>query len=164
MFMQNRNKIIIIAAIVLVLLIVLWANSPRQPANTNTTIQQEDLTKASDEVRVVNTPTDEIVKEFPLAFPFEENFTSSNSFKYVPAQSLEQQSTLEYTSQKTLAQNRTAFTNYLQTAGFEILNKIESSDELFYYATKDNNDLTISVRLDDNGLKVGLSYLKRPAN
>jgi len=44
---------------------------------------------------------------------------------------------------------------------FSIINRVDESDFAFFYATKDGNDLSISIEEQGGTVKISASYLKR---
>jgi hypothetical protein len=116
-------------------------------------------TNGSDKEMVIQQEPAELMKVFPAGFPFEQGAQSTGSYQFIPAKSRGQQSTLTYISKKTLAENAQIFKTYLEKEGFKVTNKTEQKDLDFYYAAKDNKDLSILVQQKDNQVTVSVSYL-----
>jgi hypothetical protein len=152
--------VVVLAAIVLVGILVF--SGPKGNTNAPANTQQNSSQSSTNTTPQVTqqTPTT-VVSAFPAGFPVEAAAQNTASYKYVPAASSQQQSTLEYISQKTVAQNQKTFLDYLNANGFKIGNKVEKSDMVFYYATKDNNDLSITITKSGSDVKVSASYLKK---
>lgn len=162
----NMKKTAIIVVIIAAALVglMIFSKSNQQPGAKKTQTEAErkaDLTKPYETERMVKEEAQVLLTGFPQGFPVEAGSQSSESFKYVPAQSVEQQSTVVYASKKTLAENGKTFRDYMASAGFEIINKDERDDGLFYYATKDNNDLSIKIDEKNGQVSVSATYLKR---
>ncbi len=128
-------------------------------------LQQEpapvDLTQMADTPRLVRGEVKGVITAFPEGFPAEQGALHLDGYQYVPARSLELQSTVSYISQKTLAENGELMRDYLAAAGFEITNRVEKPGLLFYYATRGENDLSIQIAEDNNQVILSASYLKR---
>lgn len=159
---MSKNSLVAVIVIVLLLVGVIIFNA-RQPFSqpSSQTPSSEDLSKPSSQERVIQAEAPSLLSGFPAGFPKEEEVNYPQSYKYIPANSLEQQSTVEYVSQKTLAENGKTFRDYLASAGFNVSNKNETANLLFYYATKDNNDLSIRIEQKNGQVTVSASYLKR---
>ena len=130
-------------------------NAPGSGANS------ADQQKIVDKARVEKQSAATVLSAFPPGFPAEAGIESSAGYKYIPAKSTEQQSTLEYSSRITFAQNKKIFKDYLTSADWTITNKVEESNLAFYYGTKNNNDLSVKIKQMDNDVTVSVSYLKR---
>ena len=122
-------------------------------------VSKEDMTPQNTE-RVIQADTKTVLSGFPDGFPAEKE-TAENSYRYIPANSTEQQYTLQYESQKTLAENEKIFKDYFTSAGFQIVNKQESATDAFYYGTRDNSDLSILISSRDGKISISASYLAR---
>lgn len=120
-----------------------------------------DLTKPYQEVRVVKEDTKSVLSAFPAGFPAEAGVENKDSFKYVPANSTQQQSTVEYVSSQSLAENTKAFSTYLTANGYTITNKLEQGSLVFYYGTKADSDLSVKLEDKDGKVLVTASYLKK---
>ncbi len=112
--------------------------------------------------KIISQDPDLVLAAFPPGFPVEEGVKATEGFKYVPANSQETQSTLEYVSQKTVSQNSQIFRKFLADNNYQIVNKLEKPDLVFYYAQKDGNDLSLKIqKLEAAEIKVSVSYLER---
>lgn len=113
--------------------------------------------------------TEQIIKQnvqttlsaFPGGFPAEEGIANSSGYKYIPANSLNEQSTLEYVSAKSLTENKQIFTEFLTKNGFEIVNRIDQPNLVFLYAKKEQNDLSVKIEARNQQIMVSANYLKR---
>jgi len=155
------KKAEIIAIVVVVLVIALVWLGRTQFGVAPEPKPGEDLSKPADQERVVKEDAEVILSAFPSGFPVEAGAQTSDSYKYIPAKSLEQQSTLEYVSQKSLTENAKIFRDYLSKAGFQISNKTELPDLMFYYAQKGTEDLSVKIKTQDEKVSVSASYLRR---
>ena|SRR3989344_4101345 len=156
---MNKNILIIIVVLVLILLGAIWFRSNDGMDSDTQTATNEETPQPTE--RVMQSDAKTTLSAFPDGFPVESGISQSSGFKYIPANSLEQQSTVEYVSQKSLAENQTAFKAYLEASGFKTVNEAEDAQSAFYYATKDNNDLSVRIILKDGTVTVTASYLKR---
>lgn len=157
-----KKNAIIITALIIVVAVVVYVLATRKSSNIpgpgeNSANQQ----KIADKARVEKQPVATVLTAFPPEFPAEAGMESSAAYKYIPAKSAEQQSTLEYSSRKTFAENKKIFKDYLTSSGYAITNKVEESNLAFYYGTKNNNDLSVKIKQMDNVVAVSVSYLKR---
>lgn len=158
---EETKKTALITAAVAVAILVVWLLSGGTKMSPNGgSGAKNDLSKPSEKERVVRQEAAVSITAFPSGFPVGAGAAGSG-FKYVPANSTEQQSTLEYVSAKSLKENETIFKDYLAASSFKIVNKLEDSKSAFYYATKDNNDLSIRIAQSDGQVTVTASYLKR---
>lgn len=155
---MKRNEIIAIVAVVVVAGLVWLGNSQfgKKPQ------LEDDLQKTVPEARVIKQDAQTTLSAFPAGFPVEEGAQNTDSYKYIPASSLEQQSTLDYVSKKSLADNARIFRDYLSKSGFAISNRVEEPDLVFYYATKGAEDLSIKIKISqEQEVSVSASYLRR---
>lgn len=135
-----------------------------QPLPVETPAPVPEQPKAEPETPTAHVVAQEapaVLAAFPTGFPAEAGIENSRGYKFIPANSTNQQTTLDYISQKSLAENTEIFTNYLAQNGFSIVNKVELPNLVFLYATKDNNDL--SLKMDEQGgiVTVSATYLTR---
>lgn len=158
---MKKNTLILVVALVAVLIVALLVAQQRPSDNRKRDNKTTDLNTPADKDRVVKGDLQSILKAFPESFPVEAGAQQKDSFKYIPANSLEQQSTVEYVSQKSLAENGKIFREYLNSASFKIINKIEKPNLLFYYATREGNDLSVKIEAINQGVIVSATYLKR---
>ncbi|OGE78953.1 MAG: hypothetical protein A2751_00215 [Candidatus Doudnabacteria bacterium RIFCSPHIGHO2_01_FULL_46_14] len=160
---MKRNTLIILALAVAVLIILLFiaANKSDKGSQPVSVSKKDNLDQPYETERVVKQNTEASLSAFPQGFPVEAGAQAGDSYKYVPANSVEQQSTVQYTSNKSLEENGKIFRDYLAAAGFTIVNKLERADKLFYYASKDNNDLSVTISSIDGAVTVSATYLKR---
>lgn len=156
---MKKEVLLLVVGLVVILVVAILVTSPRQSPTPS--VLEDQSQAVSPEERVIKQEASQVMSAFPAGFPFEEEMTSSDSYKYIPANSKEQQSTINYVSQKTLAENAKIFKAYLEEAGFKITNKVEEKSQYFYYAAKDNSDLSILVQQKNDQVTVSLSYLKR---
>ena|SRR3990167_11134161 len=159
-----RKSLLTFLAVIVVGLLIALIVSERGPETATDQEEQkttEEEIQVQDTERVIEQESETTLSAFPEGFPVEAAASNSSGFKYIPANSVSQQSTVEYVSQMTLAENGKTFKDYLAAAGYEMVNKLEEADILFYYATKDNNDLSIKIDSKDNVVTVSASYLKR---
>lgn len=153
--MQNKLiTIITLLAAALLLVVIFQKPSSKQPHSTITDSGEPQQTE-----RVLGQDPSVVLAAFPPGFPAEAG--QSTGMKYLPANSTEQQHTLEYESVKTVASNQEIFSKYFTSPGFTILNEDVKSDSVFYYATKDGNDLSVRIWSEQGKVKVTASYLKR---
>jgi hypothetical protein len=158
--MKKENLILIAVAVVLLGAVLFWSSRDSGPGGSENDTPV-DMTKPSDEARVIKQDLEAVLSGFPEGFPVEPGAYNTDSFQYVPANSLEQQSTVQYISKKTLRENEFIFSEFLEEAGFEIANELIETNEVFLYATKDSNDLSIKIDEADGVVKVVASYLKK---
>ena len=157
----------ILVVVVVVVFAVVNSSSRQNGALTNKgqqkTMPVPEAPKVSDVAQVKKETSTEALAAFPAGFPVEAGAQSGNSYKYIPAKTTVEQSTVEYVSQKTLAQNGEIFRNYLAQAGFTIANKTEQTNWLFYYGTKGKEILSINLKADASGkVTVSASYVVMP--
>ncbi|HYV33811.1 MAG TPA: hypothetical protein VE973_03105 [Candidatus Limnocylindria bacterium] len=148
---------IIIVIILLVVAVVFLIPSKQNPT-TNSVVKTSTSTP-KETLQVTPAETKEVVKDFPAGFPIEAGATSDSGFTYVPANTLSKQSSVIYTSNKTLAENGKIFKDYMDVMGYKIINKVETSQNLFYYGTKDNASLSILIEKQDKNVKITATYL-----
>ena len=152
---MKKNVIIaavLILAVAITVVLVQQTKKPKPP----------EVAKTNDnEPQVIKEDAAAILKALPQDLPIEEGLTATDSYKYIPAQSKEQQSTLEYISKKSFTENVKVFKDYLASKKYNISNKTEQPNLAFFYGTKDNNDLLIKIENKDNQVNVSISYLKR---
>ena len=161
---MRKNIFAIVAVIVLGLVgILVYSGRTRtSESGTSSTVKQDDSQPKETPVKVINQEAKITLSAFPEGFPTEKDALRGDSFKYIPANSQEQQSSLVYQSQKTLAANEKIFKEFFAKAGFKIVNQQETKTEAFYYTTLDNNDLSVQIKDQQNVVTVTASYLKRP--
>lgn len=102
-----------------------------------------------------------ILAAFPSGFPVEAQAIALKSYRLIPANSLENQYTLEYLSRLTAADNSRMFKAYLRDAGFSLTGSTDQTNQTFLYATKDRNDLSIVIVKQNDQVRVTASYLIR---
>lgn len=155
----SKNVLYLLVGIVVLLLlvVVLGQRGVRGPGQED----EEGLSRPSALERTINQDARTLLQSFPADFPREEGVRYLNSFIYVPANSVEQQLTLEYVSGKSLAENFLSFKNFLAAQGYTITNEISEGDRGFYYANKAGNDLILKFDLENNQVKVNATYVKR---
>ncbi len=158
--MHTKKLLITLIGIIAVLVVVVGLSRNKAP---NLSEQESDTTlnTPTAEPRVVKTESTVIAKEFPEGFPVEVTAQGSEGYTYIPANSVEQQSTLEFTSQKSVEENGKIYFDFINISGFKIVNSVEKKDLVFFYATKDENDLSITIKQGIGGTIVSVSYLKR---
>lgn len=156
--MRKQILISILAVFVIVLVLIIGFYKPFQPSPSQSN-PEDDLTRPFPTQRVLNQETKNTLTVFPAGFPMEGQFTKS--FKYIPANSLLQQSTVEYESQATMAENQTIFLKYLADSGFQIANKTEEQNITFYYASKADADLSVMLKDQNGKIFVTASYLQK---
>lgn len=160
--MKRNTIIIVVLAVAAAVIWLIVAGNKGNEASTPAPInKKDDLAQPYETERVVKQNTQAILSAFPDGFPVEAGVESTNSYKYVPANSTEQQSTIEYTSQKSLADNGKIFKDFLTASGFEIINEQTQGKNVFYYGKKDTSDLSILIRELTDSVTVSASYLKR---
>ena len=153
--MEKSHKEIIGAVVVLVIIalfVVFFSGS---------FFGGDRLDVPSEELRVVNQNSGRNLEAFPEGFPVEDGVEFHESFKYVPANSRDQQSTLAYLSSRTLSENASIFENFFSSNGFEVMNEVEDDGMHFYYARKGNDDLPIRLEDKSGRVLVEVSYLER---
>ena len=150
-----------IAAIAIILAIAALAWLGGRQLSFRPGEQGSDSLKPAKEVRVMKEDPGKTLAAFPAGFPAEAGAQGSGAYKYIPANSIEQQSTVEYVSQKTLTENAEAFLGYFNKAGFTVTNKSENSDLVFYYAQKGSEDMSVTIKRTDGKVSVSASYLTR---
>lgn len=164
---MKRNIIIVLALVVaLVVVALVMAGNKKGDSGTKDPAvlekqRKEDLSKPYETERIIKQNTQASLTAFPEGFPLEDGARAGESFKYVPANSTAQQSTVQYVSNKSLAENGRIFKDYLDSSGFDTVNDLENDARIFYYATKDNDDLSISIESRNNTVTVSASYLNR---
>lgn len=151
--------IVILAVVVVIAVALKGGKRGGQQAGNNK--QSADLSKPAPKERVVKQEAAATLAAFPQGFPVEEAAQTSDSFKYVPANSTEQQSTVEYVSLKSLAENGKSFKDFMDKNGYKISNKVEQDNLLFYYGSKDSNDLSVKIQSAEGKVTVSASFLKR---
>ena len=87
--------------IVLLLSVIFYSSYTPQPGIEID--QKGDLTKTSPTERVIKHDIDVVLAAFPAGFPAGSEIQQASAYKYIPADSLEQQATIEYTSQRSFA-------------------------------------------------------------
>ena len=153
---KNVVVIIILILAVAIVVVLMQKNKKTAPPKGPATAQQDP-----NKPKVIKQGTTAILGTFPADLPIEKDITTTDSYKYIPAKSTEQQTTLEYVSKKSFAENVKIFSGYLASAGYKITNKTEKPTWEFLYGTKDNNDLAIRIEKQGEQAKVSVSYLKR---
>lgn len=157
----SKNLILAIVGVAVVLGILIFYSGNKQPGPATTANPATDLTRKSDKPRVVHADVKGILMTFPADFPVEAGAETTTGYKYVPANSLQQQSTLEYVSKKSLAENGKIFTSYFRKAAFKISNKVEQPSLLIYYGTKDQSVLTVKIQGLSGKVMVSASYVAK---
>ena len=110
--------------------------------------------------RVLAQNADLTSSAFPSGFPTEAG-ASASSYKYIPANSTEQQFTVQWGSKKSMGENAKIFSDYFTAAGFNVVNKATPPDQVFYYATRDNDVLSVLVQRTSGTSQVSATYLLR---
>lgn len=110
---------------------------------------------------IVEVSPEEIISDFPLGLPVETGGQARASYRFIPADSSERQSTISYVSGKTFEENSDIFEKFLLDANYDILNEIDETSLRFFYAQKDSTDLLIGIEEKENGVLIDISYLKR---
>lgn len=113
----------------------------------------------SDEVEITEEDPEENVADFPEGFPLEDGVSFDESFKYVPVDSNQQQSTLSYSSNLSLEENMEIFEEFFANNGFRIVNQINQENMAFYYGEKDGNSFSLILEDKDGKVSVSASYL-----
>ncbi len=160
---SNQNihwKTIGLGVLFIAAIIIIWSVAGNQGAQPTQTLTNQN-TANTEGPQVVKIKAATLLADFPQDFPMESGVENTESYKYLPAKSTEEQSTLEYVSKKSFRENKTIFTEYLDKAGFKISNRDERTGFAFYYATKDNNDLSIKIVERQGQVTVTASFLKR---
>lgn len=146
-----------VVVIILAILVSRRPNAPGQQPGAETG-KSEQTSKTE---RVVKEDAKVTLAAFPEGFPVEAGASSTSGYKYIPANSASQQSTLEYVSQKSLAVNKQIFSDFLGKNGFAVVNKVEQPAFVFFYATKNQNDLSIKIEEKNKQVTVSATYLVR---
>lgn len=157
---KNALLILGLAAVALVIFFIVSGRQAGLPGQ-KVLKPEEDFSKPYKEERVVKQEAQATLSAFPEGFPVEAGAQNTGSYKYVPALSLEQQSTIEYVSKKSLTDNAKIFKDFLTLKGYTISNEVSEKGLGFYYATKDNNDLSIKIEEKNGQVTVSASYLRR---
>jgi hypothetical protein len=158
---MKKNVLLGIVVAVLGLAAVVWFVQPtlNQPPEIKIPVKP-DITPQETERLAEEGPAD-VLNAFPSGFPAELDRVS-NSYKYIAPHSEELQATLAYTSGKSLADNKRIFADYLAAGGFTIVNSRDEQGLAFFYATRDNDDLSILIQENQNGeVSVSASFLAR---
>ena len=155
---RAKQKGIIWGAAAIVLLLVL-AFVFSQTGNDSNTPDGNNVNQSS-EPQISEQSAEETLSAFPEGFPIEAGGGESG-YRYVPANSSQQQSTIEYVSTQTFSQTAAVFENYLEENEFSIINRVDEPDFAFFYATKDGNGLSITLQEIDGETKVSVSYLRK---
>lgn len=156
-----KNLVFAIGAVAVVLGILIFYSGDNQFGQKPSVNPEADLTHKFAKPRVLHSDVKGVITSFPADFPLEAGVKISQSYKYVPANSLQQQATLDYLSKKTLAENGKIFTAYLKKSGYQMLNTMEKPNLLFRYGTKDGSDLSIRLAKAGDQVLVSASYLRR---
>ncbi len=150
--MNYRNIIIVIISIIVLVVGTLFLykqNISKVPApvleKTDVIIKEPQRTDFG-----TNVPTD-----FPTNIPIENGakFEQSYSLNYVG----QKQMTIVFDSAKTVKENYTLYTDFLEKQNWSIVNKYESDNVSSLYGTKWNNDMSITITRD----QVSISVLKK---
>lgn len=161
---MNKKYFILVALVAVILVAVIVFNqqgqTPSEQASISSDNENEEI-QISDTEKVTQKEPSDLMKKFPAGFPFEEGVENQSGYQFIPAKSTDQQNTLTYTSKLTLKENAVIFKKFLDDNDFEISNKVEETNQYFYYATKDNNDLSILVQENLEQVTVSVSYLVR---
>ncbi len=157
---KNKSIALGVLALLVVLLVLIVASSKQEYSKAPGETQQ-DLSKISPEVRVVEGDQRSILSSFPAGFPVEQQWNFLKGYRTIPANALESQYTVEYISNLSVSENAKIFKNYLQNAGFQISSAVQQSNHVSYYATKDNNDLSVVIVKQNDQVTVTASYLVR---
>ena len=162
--METKQKQIlwgVVAAVIVVVLVFVFSGGGSDSDSGSQTTDQAELVQPAEEQRIIQQTDEQVLADFPEGFPVEEGAQNTNSFKFIPANSLEEQSTMSYTSQRTLDENAIIFKSFMDENGFEIINEETDEDFRFFYATKDGNDLSVTIEELVGQVQVSVSYLQR---
>lgn len=142
----------IFALVVLVLILLLLSGGGflSRIRETNQIDPKDDLTQPYSEERQFEEPASELVTDFPSGFPFEQGVEFSQAYKYIPANSLEQQSTLSYISELSLQDNVDRFEQFFEDNQYDIITDDFSDGVQFYFATKPENDISILLETSNS--------------
>ncbi|MCR4274582.1 MAG: hypothetical protein NUW02_00820 [Candidatus Campbellbacteria bacterium] len=105
----------------------------------------------------------QIIAGFPQELLPEEGVTIGTSAKLTYTNRNEQLPTVEYVSAKTLEENIALFKNLLTTQGWTIVKEATPTENPVtnFYATKDGNDVNITLSSGATGVKVHIAYVAR---
>jgi hypothetical protein len=112
-----------------------------------------------DEADITVEDPEENAADFPEEFPLEAGVSFAESFKYVPVDSNQQQSTLSYSSNLSLEENIEIFEKFLADNEFNIINQVNEENMAFYYGEKNGNSFSLILEDKDGEVLVSASYL-----
>lgn len=158
---MQKNTIVTVIVLLIILGAILVFSQKNQTPPTPASNPLADLTKVASQARTLHADVKGLLTTFPADFPLEAGAETTTGYKYVPANSLTQQSTLEYGSKLTLAENGKIFADYFSKAGFKITNKVEQPGLLIYYGTKNQSVLTVKVQKLAGKVTVSASYVAK---
>lgn len=149
------------AFIILALLVVAVIFISIKPSQERGPAAPDSENKISKTEQVTKQDAKATLASFPEGFPAESGIEASSGYKYIPANSQSEQSTLEYTSKKSLAENKKIFTDFLAKSGYTVANKVEQAGLVFLYATLDQTDLSIKIEEKSGQVSVSATHLKK---
>jgi hypothetical protein len=104
----------------------------------------------------------EIVADFPTDLIVEKNAVIQNSYSLAYKTGNLNQPVVTYISNWSMYQNVAQFGTYLKNNGWAITHEADLlSNNIFYYANKDSNDVNITFATEAGKVKVTISYVKR---
>ena len=156
---KKKGKFLLLVVIVVLsaAIVLVYKKAPLSKTNSNSAFTPK---QPGQQPQVEKSKPIAVIKNFPKDFPQETAMSESSGYKVSMANTDSNQWSIEYTSKKTLQENGKIFTDYLTSSGFNITNKIENSNSLFYYYGVSNKaDLSVLVENKSGKVTVKASYL-----
>jgi len=163
---KNKTLRIIIGALIVLVLLYVFVFSGSTRGTKDTSDESDSMTSPVDitleNVDISATATDEekLPQGFPVDIPVElANVTESYSATYEDAGFT--QYTVAYTSERSMNALGDEYSEYLDSNGYTITDDTSGEGFVSWYATKDNNDLSVLVSYQSDTVTVTLTYLAR---
>lgn len=149
--MEYKKKIIIGLGVFIILGLALsfYTNSIKQ----NIAVSDKSIPSPTNPVKTDfgnKKPTD-----FPTNIPIEQNATTTQSYNL--DYGTQKQLSIVFSTKKTIKQNYTLYADFLKKDGWNVINKYENANVSSLYATKENNDINITISKG----QVSISVLKK---
>lgn len=151
--MSKKTSVVIVILIVVAVLVGLWAQNRAKPKagqmagqNNSTGAQTNSQTRPDlsiEPAKITQVDKAKLPEGFPADFPMEKDAQIVSNYNSTKDGTT--QSTREFISKKTLAENYKLYSDYLTKNGWNILNKSDTQALKSLYAKKDNASVTINM-------------------
>ena len=161
--MQNLNfqKILIVIILAAIAGAAIWLTANKDIFPSAPSSQQPASQEQNQQGQPANTPTikqaeaGQLPEGFPADLPLNGKTAISQSSSVAYPNSKAKQSTVVFTSAKTMKENYGYYTQWASDNGYTIINKADESNFKFVYLRKGNEDINVTITKD----AVNISYV-----